>query len=59
MKRLRVALAILVAVHSAGLMFYAEWLLFRNASVFVLLASLLSLCITDMVFLGLVRRTFR
>jgi hypothetical protein len=59
MKRWRVALALLMAVHSAGLMFYAEWLFFHNAPVFVLLASLLLLCITDMVLLGLLRRTFR
>jgi hypothetical protein len=59
MKTVRVVLAVLMALHSLTLVFYVERLFFQSASVLVLLGVLLSLCITDTVFLGLLRRTFR
>jgi hypothetical protein len=59
MKRVRVALAVLMALHSLALVFYVEWLFFHDASVSVLLALLISLCIAEMVFLGLLSRTCR
>ena len=48
-----------MAVHSAVLIFYAEWLVFHNAPVLMLLALLLSLCMTDMVLVSLLWRTFQ